>query len=162
MIVPVAPLATEGRIPTVVLVSGGVARISDFGLAQLREEPVATLGASDAGALADTEINLRSPQLTRANDLFGTPGYMAPELALGSSASGPPADVFAFGVLACEMLTGRQPYAEPPLLARLGGRPVVRPALDDLDATVARCLDLDPARRPTSAEIVAALEAVGR
>lgn len=48
-------------------------------------------------------------KLTATGGLIGTPAYMAPEQAQGGDI-GPAADIYSLGVVAFEMLTGRQPY----------------------------------------------------
>lgn len=48
-------------------------------------------------------------KLTRTDQVFGTPEYMAPE-QIAADPVGPPADVYAVGILLYEMLTGRQPF----------------------------------------------------
>ncbi len=57
--------------------------------------------------------------LTREGEVFGTPHYMAPEQARGEKNIGPPADVYAVGIMLFEMLTGEQPYDAPTPLAVL-------------------------------------------
>ena len=44
---------------------------------------------------------------------------MAPELAGGTHDAKPPSDIFSFGIIAYEMLTGSSPFPEPPITARL-------------------------------------------
>jgi serine/threonine-protein kinase len=136
--------------PGNILLAGDVARIADFGLATLRTSALAdTVAGSDATAPAGTP-------LTRAGDVFGTPGYMAPELAAGVDDATPASDVFALGVIAYEMLCGRAPFAEAPVMSRMHGRAIVPPPADGIDPIVLRCLDLDPARRPPASELAAA------
>jgi serine/threonine-protein kinase len=103
----------------------------------------------------------RSLQLTQTGDVAGTPLYMAPESLSGEVAIA--GDVFAFGVIAYELLTGRRPFDESLALALLEGRDLPPPEplsslrLDvdpELAATVIRCLDRDSARRPTAQELV--------
>ncbi|NTU71568.1 MAG: serine/threonine protein kinase [Coriobacteriia bacterium] len=50
-----------------------------------------------------------SAALTQAGTIMGTPGYMAPEQVVGAPV-GAQADIFAIGVIAYEMLTGRHPF----------------------------------------------------
>ena len=100
----------------------------------------------------------------------GTPAYMAPEMANGEAVDRR-ADLYALGCVAYWLLTGRLVFeadnplrmliqhiqAEPVPPGRRAG--IVLPA--GLESLILRCLEKDPARRPTSAdEIAAALEAV--
>jgi predicted Ser/Thr protein kinase len=107
---------------------GGV-KVVDFGIAQI-EGPEAT-------------------RLTRAGSMLGTPAYMAPEQLLGESVDGR-ADIYAWGIVLSEMLTGRHP---------LQGRGNANVHLTGPFATIiTRCLHADPATRPASArELVAEL-----
>ncbi|MGE5181235.1 MAG: protein kinase domain-containing protein, partial [Acidobacteriota bacterium] len=128
--------------------------IGDFGLAGLYADAHGATVPS-ASALATTAAV--SPPLTQAGDVFGTPAYMAPELAGGVHDIQPSSDVFAFGLIAYELLAGKPAFAVPPLVARMEGRAIAEPALDGVDPIVARCLALDPAARPTAAEAAEAL-----
>ncbi len=68
----------------------GVPKITDFGLAKRLE--------MDEGQ-------------THTGQVMGTPSYMAPEQARGDTKTvGPPADIYAFGAILYEMLTGRPPF----------------------------------------------------
>ena len=108
----------------------------------------------------------RSDTLTQAGALVGTLLYMAPELVGGANLAQPPSDVFSFGLMAYEVLSGTLPFEEPPLLmAARGDRgprvepldtlcPGLSPALARL---LERCLDNDPASRPTAVELSGAL-----
>ncbi len=100
--------------------------------------------------------------LTRSGNLPGTPSYIAPELAQGRALLSPAADVFAFGVIAYELITAQRPFAEAPVLALVDRRPVPTPppiaeAWPDAPAALAvaldACLSLDPAQRPTAQEL---------
>lgn len=57
--------------------------------------------------------------LTREGEVFGTPDYMAPEQAQGKKTIGPPADIYAVGIMLWEMVCGRCPYEAPTPLAVL-------------------------------------------
>ena len=94
--------------------------------------------------------------LTLEGSVFGTPKYMAPELAMGVQDVEPASDIFAYGLIAYEMLVGRPAFGEPPLATRLRGGEIILPSCDGLDPIVARCLSLDPARRPKADELVVA------
>ncbi|MFN0252556.1 MAG: serine/threonine-protein kinase, partial [Kofleriaceae bacterium] len=89
--------------PANILLSDGVPRIADFGLAALRIDAGETAADDDRG-LADTARPV-SP-LTRAGEVFGTPAYMAPELISGAADAQPSSDIYAFGVIASELLAG--------------------------------------------------------
>jgi len=136
--------------PENVLLCRGSASVTDFGIAKALDR--ATHGDVDA-ALPVTS----GSGITRVGQGIGTPGYMAPEQIAGDPALDHRADLYAFGVLAFELLCGAPPFAaatvqgllaatlagEPlPLAAR---RPDVPPALASL---VARCLEKEPRNRP--------------
>lgn len=100
--------------------------------------------------------------LTRTGNIPGTPAYMAPELAHGRTRLSPAADIFAFGVIAREVLTGRRPFAEAPIFAVLENREVPAPTsiLADWPACPAElarvldaCLAPAPGARPTAGEL---------
>jgi serine/threonine protein kinase len=94
-----------------------------------------------------------------ADKLVGSVAYMAPEQVVGENL-GPPADIYAFGVVFFEMLTQRLPFeGESPLavaLKRLNGTVLppskaYPPLGTTWDSVVLRCLQRDPARRYASA-----------
>jgi len=129
----------------------GAARISDFGIAGF-EHSVDPLG----------ETRLPDKQLTGTGAMLGTPAYMAPELAGGARAT-TASDVFAFGVIAFELMTGRPAFAVPPLYLVSAGQPISSPrALEvegvdpRVEALILACLSLDPAKRPTAEQVHAA------
>jgi hypothetical protein len=126
--------------PANVLIDGrGRAHLVDFGLADL----------TDA---------------RRAPEIAGTPGYMAPEQQAGREAT-TRTDVYALGLVLYEMFTGKRALTIDG--AFLGGRPPIGepqvrpsthiPELDPaIERVIMRCLEADPARRPSSAIAVAA------
>ncbi|MBK9264747.1 MAG: protein kinase [Polyangiaceae bacterium] len=100
-------------------------------------------------------------EVTRTGILVGTPTYMGPELAKGSKQWKSHSDVFSFGVMAYEILTGKKAFHVPPIFASMQGQTLPRPGglrrvkgLDpELAALFERCMDADPSKRPTAAEI---------
>ncbi len=114
--------------------------VTDFGLAR----PTATRHEPD-------------PQpLTEAHVVMGTTAYMAPEQARGDPLT-PACDVWAFGVVAYETLTGRRPFeGDTPLsiVVRAARERPTRPSrlvptLDPhWDEVILRCLEFEPERRP--------------
>jgi hypothetical protein len=139
--------------PANVLVAGGIVKIADFGLAAFGVDD----GNTAPPSVAYASTGRITPDLTNAGAIFGTPGYMAPELAGGVRDVRTPSDVFAFGLIAHELIVGRAAFADPPLLARMAGRPITRPSFAGFDPLLARCLDLDPEARPSAAELADAL-----
>lgn len=132
----------------------GVAKISDFGISALRE-------VVDPLAATRTPDESKSPALTQTGAMLGTPLYMAPELFRGADRANEATDVFALGLLAYVVLSGRYPYDGPPMHTVGAGRPLpVPPRLDGVPepvaTIVARCLSVEPGERPTAAEFAAA------
>ncbi len=116
------------------------------------------LGAGGAVKLADFGIVrylAGGPALTRPDATVGTGAYMSPEQAQGADV-GPASDVFAFGVLAYELLAGRLPFRGDSLPAVLyaivhtAPEPLAALRSDlspELVALVERCLAKPPADR---------------
>jgi WD40 repeat protein len=120
-------------------------KISDFGLARRLNEAGSGIGEP----------------ITLPGQIMGTPGYMSPEQAQGSSeAVGTAADIYALGVLLYEALTGHPPFCGSTsletvhLMLLMDPLPPsrVRPGLPrDLETVCLRCLEKEPARRYASA-----------
>ncbi len=143
-------------------------KVVDFGLAGLidaNESAVLQL-ATTLNVFSDTKPP-KGVSLTQTGAIIGTPLYMAPELVSGSKEVGPPADIFAFGVVAYEILGKMRPFAEVPLVSVVRGHPVepqehlsqlcadLRP---DVAEMVMQCLSVDPHERPPAKKIVALLQ----
>jgi tetratricopeptide (TPR) repeat protein len=141
--------------PDNVLLSGGSATVTDFGVAK---------------ALRDAAGTSAGESLTQIGIALGTPLYMAPEQAAADPGVDHRADLYAFGVMAYEMLAGAPPFSGRPaqelLVAHLTERPesilAKRPDLSpELASLIMRCLAKRPEDRPQSADdIVAALDQV--
>ena len=102
--------------------------------------------------------------LTGTGFLVGTPHYIAPELASSGPRVDVRADLFSFGVLAFELLTGERPFEEAVAVRVLRGEEIEAtpiPALPErfaaLEPLLRRCLSFDPEARPTAQELAEAL-----
>jgi hypothetical protein len=130
------------------------AKIVDFGIARLAI-------ASDATMMERGPWET-SGSLTHTGWVMGTPLYMAPELANGVKDASPSCDLWSLGVVAYQLGCGRLPFLDPPVHGTRDGA-WQRPAIDTgvltqpLRTVVERCLVVDPAERPTAAEVAAAL-----
>jgi serine/threonine-protein kinase len=117
----------------------GVVKLADFGIAK---------------AFSDES------SITQVGSVLGTAAYLAPEQAAGEQA-GPAADLYALGVVAYQLLSGRLPYEAQSLTElALKQQRELPPRLDELNPeippqlaiAVDRALALDPRQRPASAD----------
>ena len=139
--------------PENILLSGGTGVVTDFGVAK---------------AISASTLHEGGTNLTTAGMALGTPAYMAPEQASADPSTDQRADIYAWGVVAYEMLTGAPPFAgraTQAIIAAHIAEPVPeihRAAVPErLKALVMRALSKRPADRPQSAaEIVAELDAL--
>jgi serine/threonine-protein kinase len=140
--------------PDNVLLSAGSAVVADFGVAKAISDATTTGHVS----------------LTSTGMALGTPAYMAPEQAVGDAGMDFRVDIYAFGVMAYEMLSGRAPFqgrsAQATLAAHVTEMPEsvqrLRPSIPAaLAALVMRCLEKHAADRPASAaDILHALDSM--
>lgn len=132
--------------PENILLSGGTAVVTDFGIAK-------AISASKTQAPGGT--------LTVVGTSLGTPAYMAPEQAIGDTVD-QRADIYAWGVVAFELLSGQHPFGDkttaqqliaahiaetPPALGTV--RKDIPPALASV---VMSALEKNPDKRPQSAQ----------
>jgi eukaryotic-like serine/threonine-protein kinase len=120
--------------PGNVLLGPDGVRVIDFGIAR----------SADAAA-------------TLTGQLFGTPGYMAPEVVRGEAA-GPAADVFAWAATITFAATGNPPFHGPNMAATIyqltNGEPDLGVLSGHLRGIVAECVVKDPATRPTAVDLL--------
>ena len=120
--------------PGNVLLGPDGVRVIDFGIAR----------SADASA-------------TLTSQLFGTPGYMAPEVVRGEQA-GPAADVFAWAATITFAATGNPPFHGPNMAATIyqltNGEPDLGVLSGHLRGIVAECVAKDPAARPTAVDLL--------
>ena len=121
----------------ILLTPEGVAKLGDFGIAHATDAVVET----------------------RMGEILGTPHYLSPEQAEGKRATAL-SDIYALGVVAHEMLTGRKPFArDTPIATALAHLMAPPPDLPDrvpqeLAVIVLSCLAKEPQDRPASAAVL--------
>jgi len=142
----------------VMLTGDGRVKVLDFGLARIGDGLAAPASASLDGTQA---LTMQSP-VSSAGQVLGTAPYMSPEQVRGEVVDAR-TDLFSFGVMLFELLTGRRPFAgssfadvssailrdTPPAVSSIR-RDVPR----DLDRIVSRCLEKDRDRRFQTAKDV--------
>jgi len=119
----------------------GVVKVLDFGLAAVAQ-------SSDPSNPANSPTLTISP--TRAGMILGTAAYMSPEQARGKPVD-KRADIWAFGVVLYEMLTGRQAFPGDTITDVLAAVVTKEPEWDRVPVKVRRvlqaCLQKDPKQR---------------
>jgi serine/threonine protein kinase len=122
------PLTAERTAEIGAELADGLAYVHGQGLVHRDVKPANVLIAADGRVhLADFGIArlVDSAHVTRTGDVLGTPAYFAPEQVAGEPV-GPPADVYALGLVLLECRTGRRAYEGTPMevaMARLTRQP---------------------------------------
>ncbi len=122
--------------PANILVTASGIKLLDFGLAQLKRGPA----ADETAAMG----------LTQAGTILGTAAYMSPEQAESKPVDAR-SDIFSFGLVLYEMLSGRRAFSGDSSIAIMAA--IVRDQPEPLEATpalqsvLARCLQKSPADR---------------
>jgi eukaryotic-like serine/threonine-protein kinase len=138
--------------PSNIMITKAGAKLLDFGLAKPRQP----------GAFAGSTETITDRGLTRAGTIVGTLQYMAPEQLEGLEADAR-SDIFAFGTVLYEMLTGHGPHRAKTaagIVAAIMREPAPSPRheIPDVpalvDTAIRKCLEKDPGRRWQSMEAV--------
>jgi eukaryotic-like serine/threonine-protein kinase len=130
------------------------AKLMDFGLVKLQTFAAGSQSATPAFSAVATMASMASP-VTVAGTVVGTVQYMSPEQIQGKEADGR-SDIFAFGAMVYEMLTGKRPFEgksqlsvasailekEPELISKI--QPLTPPSLQYLVQT---CMAKEPDQR---------------
>jgi len=144
--------------PANILVTKAGVKLLDFGLAKF--------GTEKTGPVVKTDDATMTMALTGKGEILGTLLYMSPEQVNGQDA-GPRSDIFSFGLVLYEILTGKRAFAgatPASVIAAILERPA--PSVADvappaLDRVLKRCLEKDPENRWQSAsDLKVALELV--
>ena len=156
-------------------VAGALDAAHKKGIVHRDVKPANVMYEADSGRVLLTDFGIAAildtgeeegVRLTRVGEVLGDPTYISPEQLNGDHIT-ERSDVFALGIMACELLTGRGPddtravqrqrlmalRNDPSKLAQL--RPDVDPGLVDL---VGRCMAQSPAHRPDPADVARMLE----
>ena len=151
--------------PVLTLAAGlaeGLAAIHAAGVVHRDLKPSNVLLADDGPRVIDFGISraMEASMLTQSGTVMGSPGFMSPEQAEGDVV-GPPSDVFSLAAVLTFAATGEGPFGNgstPALIYRVVHRePDVTRLPGQIRPLIERCLAKDPRRRPTTADVLAAV-----
>jgi len=136
----------------IIITPDGQAKVLDFGLARIEESTSSSSGGTSQSPTATSPAIQHSP--TMPGVILGTAAYMSPEQARGRKVD-KRTDIWSFGVVLYEMLTGASPFAGETVSDSIGAVLHKEVDLDRLPPTtpdnvrraLRRCLERDKAKR---------------
>jgi eukaryotic-like serine/threonine-protein kinase len=159
------PLETQDALRIATEVAAGLAAAHNVGLVHRDVKPSNVVLSPTGAKLVDFGIAAVAGEpdgVDADGHVMGTLPYLPPE-RLRPGVAVPAADIYGWGVLLSQMLTGRPPWpadATPAQRAGLIQRGEPLPAVPvEVDRVFRRCLEPDPSRRPTAHEVAAVVSA---
>ena len=155
------PLPPDAVLALTAGLAEGLTAIHAAGVVHRDLKPSNVLLAADGPRVIDFGISraTETSALTHTGLVVGSPGFMSPEQAEGGKI-GPPSDVFSLGAVLAFAATGQGPFGGGMTAALIYRVVHAAPSLEHVPEVVRpliqRCLDKDPARRPTPRDLLLA------
>jgi len=129
----------------------GILKITDFGLVKAFDDQTVDVGSSSDRGQSRAPMPLEMG-ITRSGAVLGTPAYMAPEQYEDVKHADVRSDIYSFGVMLFQLITGHLPFLaqtwqEFQKLHAEACPPSLGSSMHDLDAVVQTCLAKEPTAR---------------
>ncbi|MFI6304203.1 serine/threonine-protein kinase [Amycolatopsis thailandensis] len=152
------PLSQDAVVELTARLTDALAHVHAHGITHRDLKPANILMADDGPLIGDFGVAhaFDATRVTETGGVVGTAAYMAPEQVRGENV-GPPADIYALGLVLLECLSGEREYTGTPVEAavgRLHRPPRVPSGLSVTMTTLLRGMTAQkPSQRPTAAAI---------